>query len=210
MKKPLLVIVLRGIKFVEKHHYYGEEHLFHAIEKAIGVRGVMDHEIAGHRKSNDALTQNRIYNCVGAFERDLLAFKSHLENLRTHKISFQSSRILEMMDSFSDALCKHLISEPKAIVALSRFSTPDNPIDIASIALGQGKKQVTIDFTLNVMPVFLLNMEIVDFEDGRWRKFPPVYGLARWILKSLIPMWNHGRWRFASCSSDGKRKWLAV
>jgi hypothetical protein len=113
------------------------------------------------------------------------------------------------MDSFAASLYDHLISEPKTLVALSRFSTPEKPIDIVKIAREQGKKQVTLDFLLNVMPMFLLNMEDVEFENGMWRA-TPVGGLAKWVLKSLIPLWQHRQWKFASCGSDGRRKRLAV
>lgn len=139
-----------------------------------------------------------------------MSFKSYLNGIQTHKPNFESSRILEIMDSFSASLHNHLISEPKALLALSRFSTGNNDIDIVRIALEQGKKQVNFDFVLNVMPVFLLNMETVEFEDGRWNNFPPVSGLVNWILRSFVPKWHHRWWRFASCSSDGKRKRLAV
>lgn len=39
-------------EFVEKHHHYEEVHFFPAIEKAVGEKGAMDHEIAEHSKSN--------------------------------------------------------------------------------------------------------------------------------------------------------------
>jgi hypothetical protein len=115
------------------------------------------------------------------------------------------------MDSFSVPLYSHLVSEPKALVALSRFSTPnENPFDITLIALEQGKKQVSLGFTLNVMPMFLLNMEEVEFENGMWSTFPPVPSAVKWVLKSLVPLWQRRLWRFASCDSRGKRKQLAV
>lgn len=39
-------------RFVEKHHHYEEEHFFPAIERAAGVKGIMDDQIEGHRKSS--------------------------------------------------------------------------------------------------------------------------------------------------------------
>lgn len=114
------------------------------------------------------------------------------------------------MDSFSAPLYKHLASEPKVLAALSRFSTPENPIDIAKIALEQGKKQLSLEFILNVMPMFLLNMEDVEFENGMWKGFPTIPAPVKWTLKNLVPVWRRGWWRFASCDANGRRKQLAV
>jgi hypothetical protein len=149
-------------------------------------------------------------NHQGAFNAGLKSFQSYLEEVRESKTSFESSHLLQIMDSFSTALYSHLISEPKVLVALSRFSTSEHPIDIVKIALEQGKKQVSLGFILNVMPMFLLNMEDVEFEDGMWASFPPIPGAVKWILKSLVPMWQRKLWRFSSCDASGRRKQLAV
>jgi hypothetical protein len=63
----------------------------------------------------------------------------------------------------------------------------------------------------NTLPVFFLNMETVEFEGGMWHGvFPPLKGVARFIMNQAVPMWHSGRWRFVSCSPDGKAKRLAV
>jgi hypothetical protein len=127
-----------------------------------------------------------------------------------NKLSLDATKLLEIMDSFSTPMHAHLTSEPQSLLALSRFSTPEKPIDLAAIALAQGKKSVTFDFTLNVMPCFLLNMENVEFEEGRWQSFPPVPAPVKWIMVSVIPLPRRRWWRFTSCGTDGKRKRLAV
>ena len=119
--------------------------------------------------------------------------------------------LIAIMDSFSEPLFTHLKAEPPSIVALSRYNTPETPIDIVKMALEAGKKSVTLGFVFNVLPVFLLNMESVEFEGGMWHNvFPPFNKVVKWILTKAAPLWQRRRWRFASCSPDGKFKHLAV
>jgi hypothetical protein len=95
-------------------------------------------------------------------------------------------------------------------VALSRFSTPEKPIDILTIAETTGKKIVTLEYAFNSLPMFLLNMEVVEFEGGQWNVFPPVPGPVLFIMTKLIPLWRRSVWRFAACDGDRKRKRLEV
>lgn len=54
-------------------------------------------------------------------------------------------------------------------------------------------------------------MESVEFVGGMWNgAFPPVSGPVRWVMMKGAPMWQHSRWRFASCNSEGVVKRLAV
>ena len=111
------------------------------------------------------------------------------------------------MDSFSEPLHSHLASEPQALLALSRFASPERQFDILKIEHEQGKKAVTLDFALNVLPIFMNNMETVEFEGGMWhRKHPEIPSFVRWVMKVLIPMWHWRQWRFMACDSYGKRK----
>jgi hypothetical protein len=124
---------------------------------------------------------------------------------------FSGAELVAIMDSFKDPLYSHLKSEPSSIVGLSKYSTPENPIDVLAIADAAGKKQINVSFVFNTLPIFLLNMDTVDFEDGMWHDvFPPFKGVVKSIMTKGVPMWHSGRWRFASCSPDGKVKRLAV
>jgi hypothetical protein len=124
---------------------------------------------------------------------------------------FSPGQLLAIMDSFSKPLYSHLKSEIRSLLALSRFSTPEKPIDLVKMALEAGKKSVTKDFVLNTLPVFLLNMETVEFEGGMWHGvFPPVSTPVKFILTEGVPLWQRRRWRFTSCGAEGARKRLAV
>lgn len=94
--------------------------------------------------------------------------------------NFSATELISIMDSFKDALHCHLKSEPPTIVALSKYSTPENPIDILGIADAAGKKQLSLRFVFDILPVFFLNMDTLDFEGGMWHEvFPPLEGLIK-------------------------------
>jgi hypothetical protein len=136
---------------------------------------------------------------------------SYLTKISSCESEFRSQELLDILDSFSEPLYSHLSSEIESLLALSRFSTPEKPFDLVKMALEAGKKSVTMDFAFNVLPVFLLNMEHVEFEDGMWLDvFPPVPWPVKFILMRLVPLWQYQRWQFASCRGDGKRKCLAA
>lgn len=93
------------------------------------------------------------------------------------------------MDSFSEPLYSHLKAEPQALLALSRFTSPERQFDLTKIALETGKKSVTLDFALNVLPIFMLNHESVEFEGGMWQNHPNIPGPVRWVMKNVLPLW---------------------
>lgn len=143
------------------------------------------------------------------------AFHGGLERFKNYFVEkgseFAPQELVLIMDSFSSPLHAHLKEEPDTIMNLSRFNTPETPIDILAIAAAAGKKQVNISFLFNVLPVFFLNMESVEFEDGMWHEaFPPVSWPVRWLMMKGAPMWQARRWRFASCTAEGEIKQLAV
>ncbi|KAL9118643.1 MAG: hypothetical protein Q9187_004807, partial [Circinaria calcarea] len=177
---------------VAEHHHYEETEFFPAIDKAVGEKGVMENAVEQHAAFHDGLER----------------FKNYLLE---KGVNFSHVDLIAIMDSFSEPLYAHLKAEPTSILALSRYNTPQTPIDIVAMALEAGKKSVTIGFVFNVLPVFLLNMETVDFEGGMWHNvFPPFNKVVKWILTRGAPLWQRRRWRFASCTPDGKFKHLAV
>ena len=92
--------------------------------------------------------------CIAAFHAGMEAFKEYLVD-HGRGSDFSPSKLLAIMDSFSKPLYTHLKSEIDSLLALSRFSTPEKPIDLVAMALQAGKKSVTADFVFNTLPVFL-------------------------------------------------------
>lgn len=175
---------------IEQHHMHEEVNYFQEIERVTGQKGVMDGEVEQH----------------AAFHAGLKTFKDYLSSLKTPTSDFKPKRLLEIMDLFSEPLYTHLAAEPQALLALSRFASPDREFDLVKIEHEQGKKAVTLDFALNTLPIFMNNMEMVEFEGGMWKRHPAIPSVVRWIMKVVIPLWNWRIWRFMSCDSDGRRK----
>jgi hypothetical protein len=145
---------------------------------------------------------------VAAFHDGLESFKNYLLDKGAE---FSSTELIAIMDSFSERLYNHLKEEPETIMNLSQFNTPETPIDILAIAAAAGKKQINLSFLFNVLPVFFLNIESVNFENGMWHTaFPPVSWPVKWLMTKGAPMWQGRRWRFASCTPEGKFRQLAV
>jgi hypothetical protein len=140
----------------------------------------------------------------------LKSFRDYLIGLSNPQADFNPPRLLEIMDSFSEPLYSHLKAEPQALLALSRFSSPERQFDLTKIALEAGKKSVTFEFALNVLPIFLLNHESVEFEGGMWQNHPAVPSFVRWVMKNVLPLWQRQWWRFMSCTSDGRRKHMVA
>ncbi|KAI1846189.1 hypothetical protein JX265_010566 [Neoarthrinium moseri] len=183
---------LAWIECVKTHHQYEETELFPNIDKAAGKTGLMDGAVHEHE-----------------------AFYSGMDRMKDYLVKegpdFSATELIAIMDSFKEPLHNHLKAEPSAIVALAKYSTPENPIDILGIADAAGKKQISLGFFLNTVPVFFLNMETVTFEDGMWHGvFPPLKGLAKTVVNRVVPMWHSSWWRFVSCTPEGELKRLAV
>jgi hypothetical protein len=189
-----------------------EVNYFPEIEKVTGQKGVMDGEVEQHGKNNQVTRtlQDPLMRATAAFHTDLKTFKDYLSSLKNPASEFSSERLLEIMDSFSEPLYAHLAAEPQALLALSRFASPDRQFDLIQIERDQGKKAVTLDFALNTLPIFMNNMELVEFESGMWKGHPAVPSIVRFIMKKVIPMWNWRLWRFMSCDGDGRRKRLVA
>ncbi|KAF3760426.1 hypothetical protein M406DRAFT_269067 [Cryphonectria parasitica EP155] len=175
------------------HHHYEETDFFPNVDKAAGQTGLMAGAVHEHE----------------AFSTGLTRFKTYLVDKGA---DFDSDELISILDSFKDPLYDHLKSEPGQIVALSKYNTKEHPIDILAIADAAGKKVVTIPFLFSTLPVFFLNQETHEFEDGMWHGvFPPLGTVAKAVMNKAVPMWNSGRrWRFVSCDADGKAKRLAV
>ncbi|KAI0482645.1 hypothetical protein GGR56DRAFT_620916 [Xylariaceae sp. FL0804] len=183
---------LAWIECVATHHHYEETEFFPNVNKAAGKTGLMEDAIHEHE-----------------------AFQGGMEKMKAYLLekggSFSAAELIAIMDSFKEPLHAHLKAEPAMIVALAEHSTAERPIDILGIAGAAGKKQVTLGFMFNTLPVFFLNMETVDFEGGMWHGvFPPLHGPAKTVMLKLVPMWQSRRWRYVSCTPEGTARPLAV
>ncbi|KAF7531410.1 hypothetical protein G7054_g8940 [Neopestalotiopsis clavispora] len=176
-KSDFVGYCLAWIECVKTHHQYEESDLFPNINKAAGRTDLMAGAVHEHEAFYGGLDQ------MASF----LADKGS---------EFNPTELLSIMDSFKEPLRSHLAAEPSAIVDLAKYSTPERPIDILGIA-------DAADFMFNTLPVFFLNMETAEFENGMWHEvFPPFKGVVRTIMNRAVPMWQSGRWRVAKHYKD--------
>ncbi|KAJ8069861.1 hypothetical protein OCU04_000274 [Sclerotinia nivalis] len=205
-KKDFVGYCKAWVDCVDQHHHYEETEFFPALEKAAGRKGLMDGAVDQHGNLYGSLARKQLPNeFAAAFHDGLERFRSYLKEKGP---DFSSQELIQIMYSFTEPLYSHLKEEPQTI---SQYNTPETPIDILAIAAEAGKKQVNLSFVFNVLPVFFLNMESVEFENGLWHTaFPPVNKPVKWLMTKGAPMWQHRLWRFASCTPDGEYRQLAV
>ncbi|KAK8043493.1 hemerythrin HHE cation binding domain-containing protein [Apiospora rasikravindrae] len=176
---------------VDAHHRYEETAFIPNVNKAAGQTGLMDAAIEEHALFHDGMER----------------FKAYLVK---EGADFAPASLLAIMASFMAELHAHLAAEPASIVALARHSTPERPVDILAIADAAARSQIRLGLVFNALPVFYLNMNHAEFEGGMWDGvFPSFRGTGRALLTRGIPLWHARRWRFASCSPEGRVKRLA-
>ncbi|KAK2616543.1 hypothetical protein QQS21_000586 [Conoideocrella luteorostrata] len=107
------------IECVKTHHQYEETDLFPNINRAAGRTDLMEDAIHEHE----------------AFYGGLELMSHHLTETG---VDFSATELINIMDSFKEALHQHLAAEPIAIAALAKYNTQENPIDILGIADAAG------------------------------------------------------------------------
>lgn len=116
------------------------------------------------------------------------------------------------MDSFQDAFNHHFQHEIETITSFSNIPTAPKTgspeaEQAATVFKAWGKKTVTKAGTTDVVPFFLLNLDVT-YEDGMWASWPPMPAPIRWGLVNIAGAYHWGWWKFASCDSAGKPRQL--
>lgn len=158
-------------------------------------------------KSSTKLTKK----CVESFLGGLAEYEKYLSSLASPS-DFDGEKLREIMSSFQDAFSHHFHNEIATIASFADLpSAPkqDSPEaqQVAATFKAWGKKTVTKAGTFDVVPFFLLNLD-VDYEDGMWATWPPMPAPIRWGLVNVAGSVHWGWWKFASCDSQGKKKEL--
>lgn len=157
-------------------------------------------------KSINALLRSVLRN-PAVYHDDMQKLKNYLlsfEHFRNPETEFDVSRLLFLMDRIALPLHTHLASVPQSLLALSRFSTPERPIDPLEIdrAIEVPDDNKTTNYVFNVLPAWLLNIETEEFEGGRWKDWPE--SKVKKLLTGMALLMNKGRWRFSSCDWRGR------
>jgi hypothetical protein len=116
------------------------------------------------------------------------------------------------MDSFQEAFNNHFHNEIATIASFGdlpsapKSGTPEAE-RAAAVFKAWGKKTVTKAGTFDVVPFFLLNLDVT-YEEGMWAAWPPMPAPIRWGLVNVAGAYYWGRWKFASCDAAGKPREL--
>jgi hypothetical protein len=133
------------------------------------------------------------------FEPGIEAYKTYILSLKGKESTFSARKLLSIIDTFSEALMKHLADEIPTIEALSRFGPSVPFLSLSEVEMRKTLDRIPITERL---PFFFLNLDRT-FEEGLWQHWPPIPGVVRWTLIRVVAWKNARWWRFASCDYDG-------
>ncbi|KAF8851084.1 hypothetical protein BDZ45DRAFT_601987 [Acephala macrosclerotiorum] len=182
-------------KFLKSHADNEDNSLFPKTEELLDDKTIFEES----HKEHDAFMPG-----VAKFQQYLLNLKSPTD--------FSGTKLLEIMATFQDPFEAHMRSEISTIAALAQHQrTPkegseEEKSTQAAFDTREGNAIVKAGVT-DVLPFFLFNFDS-EYEDGLWRDWPPIPGLARWGLISVARVMHPGWWKFASCDAGRRRKEL--
>lgn len=146
-----------------------------------------------------------------SFLGGLAQFNDYLDQL-PEPFDFDGAELRRIMSSFQDAFNNHFHSEIATIAAFGDVPSAPKPSSpeaesAAAVFKAWGKKTVTKAGYTDIVPFFLLNLDVT-YEDGMWASWPPMPAPVRWGLVNIGGAFHWGWWKFASCDSTGKPREL--
>ncbi|KAK9311348.1 hypothetical protein V1524DRAFT_411806 [Lipomyces starkeyi] len=138
--------------FVVGHHDSEEAVLFPTIEKATGVKGIMDEDVKEH----------------AAFHHGLAEMKSYIETRLATPSKYNGDEFVKIFDSFAEAFHSHLTNEPLKLVSLARYN-----FDMKTIGDATAQHALQRYSTTGVLPILWYNLD-TKYEGGIWEDFPPL------------------------------------
>ena len=191
-KSAFICYAITWYRFVKSHHDDEEAELFPKVAEVLGAK---EEEIWGETHKEHE-----------SFLPGLTEYAQYLESLTT-PTDFDGQKLQNLMEGFQQPFEHHFHSEITHIASLSSHPSAPSPAseqEVAATAVFKtwGKKTVTKAGTTDVVPFFLLNLDVT-YEEGRWANWPPMPAPVRWGLVNLAGSWNWGWWKFASCDARG-------
>ncbi|KAJ4360498.1 uncharacterized protein N0V89_001063 [Didymosphaeria variabile] len=177
-------------KFVKSHHDDEEAELFPKIEEVMGRNDLFAETHKEHE----------------SFLAGLARFNEYLTTLG-EPYDFDGKELLKIMDSFQGPFNHHFHHEIETIASFSFLPEAKKAEEAAAIFKAWGKKTVTKAGTTDVVPFFLLNLDVT-YEEGMWTSWPPMPVPIRWGLVNIAGAYHWAWWKFASCDASGKPREL--
>ncbi|CAK7210093.1 hypothetical protein SCUCBS95973_000675 [Sporothrix curviconia] len=175
-------------KMISLHHTEEEAIFFPGIEKIAGEPGIMSGNVEQHHLFHDGLEQ----------------FVAYVQACLEGKEAYDGKALVGIIDSFGAVLTEHLVDEIKVLMDLRKYGTeqfkeyPAITKALAEAALANAGATTGIIFVLTCLDV--------NYEGGRWTKFPPVPWLINMMFR-YIHFWVHlDWWKFGPCDRLGNMK----
>ena len=181
---------LAWFKFVKSHHDDEEAELFPKVEAVLGKKDLWTETHAEHE----------------SFLAGLAQFEEYLVTLG-EPYDFDAAKLLAIMDGFQEPFCRHFHHEIETIAGFAELPEAKGAEEAAGVFKAWGKKTVTKAGTVDVVPFFLLNLDVT-YEGGRWASWPPMPAPVRWGLVNVAGAYHWAWWKFASCDAAGKPRGL--
>ncbi|KAG0641336.1 hypothetical protein HOY80DRAFT_743710 [Tuber brumale] len=174
-------------EFLHSHHKNEETILFPSIEKAAGVPGLMQPNVAQHQQFHDGLAKFDEYINAAVPE------------------TFAGQKLIEILDTFARLLTQHLTDEIPTLTSLRKYGFEKVPI--TEIAELEAKHEFgTINKTTAL--AFMMTALDVTYEGGIHKNFPPAPAPVRWFLRNVCTLPCRAFWKFAPCSTSGRPREL--
>ncbi|KAK3209445.1 hypothetical protein GRF29_69g1811578 [Pseudopithomyces chartarum] len=142
-KNDFIGYALAWFKFVKSHHDDEEAELFPKVEEIMGRNDLWTETHAEHE----------------SFLAGLAQFESYLSTLG-EPFDFDAVKLLAIMDGFQEPFCHHFHHEIETIASFAELPEAKKGEEAAAVFKAWGKKTVTKAGTTDVVPFFLLNLDV--------------------------------------------------
>ena len=175
-------------RFVSHHHYSEETGFFTPLQEMLGP-SVMAESVEEHRAFHDGLD----------------AYHAYLLSLSGRENDFDGKMLIEIVDSFSATLTKHLNNEIGALLDLQRIERDELIAKAWSDALQKGLSTLRLSDFVTMFPFSFVTHDAT-YEDGMHKEFPPAPWLMKTMVRNVASRWNVDWWQFGPCNLFGVPK----
>lgn len=134
-----------------------------------------------------------------AFTPGLERFEEYVRSATPSTVNGRT--IIDLLDNFAAILQIHLTDEVVWILSLSKYPN----LDLASIDVQHGNFVRAHSSKTTLLPYLLTNHDLT-YEGGIHDWWPSDSKVRLFFLRYICTIWNHGAWRYSSCSKSGKPK----
>ncbi|CAF9916171.1 MAG: hypothetical protein GOMPHAMPRED_000917 [Gomphillus americanus] len=178
-----IVYALTWHRIVEIHHDGEEQDLYPKMEKFMAKPGFFSAAVDEHKAFHDGLDR----------------YKAYLVESKAKPSEFSGKKLVEIMDSFGEALFTHLNAEPTLLLTIQGFD------DVALRKIWDDHVKMVLGGAspITEIPIVWVNCDST-FEDGKWAHFPPMPAPVKFVMRHVAARWHNQYWRFGSTTYGGQ------